>query len=83
MLASDPRFAGVGPVDLDLIGQSAYYTVEPAADGWTVVVTLGWGDCPSGCIEKHMWTYKVTTTGAVALLSETGPEVPPEAIPPG
>jgi hypothetical protein len=83
VLATDPRFAGVGPFDPDMIGQSAWYTVDPASDGWTVSVTMGWGDCPAGCIEKHVWTYSVTTSGSVTLLAETGPAVPPEAIPAG
>jgi hypothetical protein len=41
VLATDPRFAGVGPFDPDMIGQSAWYTVDPASeadrrrdDGW-------------------------------------------------
>ena len=71
VLASDPRFANVGPFDPDLIGQSAWYTVDPASDGWTVVVQIGWGDCPSGCIDKHTWTYAVSTSGEVTLMTET------------
>lgn len=76
VLATNERFEGIGPLNPDVIGQSAWYTVDPASDGWTVVVTVGWGDCPSGCIEKHTWTYVVTTTGQVTLMTETGPEVP-------
>jgi hypothetical protein len=76
VLASDPRFANIGPLDPDMIGQSAWYTVDPVSDGWTVTVTIGWGDCPSGCIEKHVWTYSVTRSGEVTLMSEGGPPVP-------
>jgi hypothetical protein len=76
VLASDERFAGIGPLNPDVIGQSAWYTVDPVSDGWTVVVTIGWGDCPAGCIEKHTWTYAVTTGGQVTLMAESGSEVP-------
>jgi hypothetical protein len=77
VLAQDPRFAGITPKDPDLIGQAAWYTVDPATDGWTVVVRIGWGDCPSGCIDEHLWTYAVGADGTVRLVSEAGPEVPP------
>jgi hypothetical protein len=83
VLASDPRFAGIGPFDPDLIGQSAWYTVERALGGWTVVVEIGWGDCPSGCIERHTWTYSVSKNGTMKLVSETGPSIPADVIPAG
>jgi len=83
VLASDRRFAGVGPFDPDLIGQSAWYTVELASGGWIVVVQIGWGDCPAGCIEKHTWTYLVSKDGTVKLVSETGPSIPSDVVPAG
>jgi hypothetical protein len=76
VLAQDPRFAGITPKDPDLIGQATWYTVDAATDGWTVVVRIGWGDCPSGCIDEHLWTYAVGADGTVRLVSEAGPEVP-------
>ncbi len=72
VLAQDPRFAGIGPADPDLIGQAAWYEVTPAAAGWRVVVTIGWGDCPAGCINRHTWVYEVDGTGAASLVEETG-----------
>ena len=41
-----------------------------------MVVRIGWGDCESGCIHEHRWTYEVGS-GAPRLLSETGDETPP------
>lgn len=38
--------------------------------------TLGWGDCPSGCIYNRSWSFSVdTTTCEVAYLGVSGPPV--------
>ena len=71
-LAQDPRFGGIGPLDPDLIGQSAWYEVSPGVVGWRVTVTMGWGDCPAGCINRHVWVYDVDPEGAVTLVEERG-----------
>ena len=83
VLAEDPRFAGFGPQDPDMIGQCCWYEVTEAGDGWTVLVHAGWGDCPSGCINKHEWTYSVSRTGEVELTGETGDPVPAGELPAG
>jgi hypothetical protein len=81
VLASDPRFAGIGPLDPELIGQSAWYevaptTCDPIADCvWMVKITVGWGDCPAGCINRHHWRYLVGTGGSVALIDESGDDL--------
>jgi len=72
VLAQDPRFAGIGPQDPDLIGASAWYEVSAAVVGWRVTVTIGWGDCPAGCINRHAWVYDVDGTGTVTLVEEMG-----------
>jgi hypothetical protein len=79
----EPRFAGIGPLDPDLVGQAAWYDAKPASGVGAFVVTIqvGWGDCPAGCIERHTWTYAVLPDGTVNLLSEGGDAVPPEAFP--
>lgn len=78
VLAQDPLFAQIGPKDPQLIGQSAWYEVTEVDGGWQVVVQIGWGDCPAGCIDKHTWTYAVSTDGRVGLIGEDGPPVPSE-----
>ena len=45
-------------------------------DGWQVVIRIGWGDCPSGCISEHQWTYAVSTAGDVSLVDESGAPLP-------
>src|SRR3990172_937330 len=73
VLAQDPRFAGLTPLDPNLIGQSGYYEVQPAADGgYAVRVWIGWGDCPAGRINHHEWQDRVSAAGAVTLLGEPG-----------
>ena len=83
VVATEPRFANIGPMDPELIGQSAWYEVTPASGvgAFIVSVTVGWGDCPAGCIDRHTWTYAVAPDGTVALQNESGAEPPPDAFP--
>ena len=71
-----PHLADVGEKDPDLIGGCCFWEATPTADGWQVVFEVGWGDCQSGCIERHQWTYGVTRDGGVTLISEGGPPAP-------
>jgi hypothetical protein len=82
VVAANPQFAGIGPLNNDLIGQCCWYQVTPAAGGFRVTIHLGWGDCPAGCIEKHEWVYSVAAAdGAVTLLGESGNPVPAGTLP--
>jgi hypothetical protein len=84
VVALEPRFAGITKRDPDMIGQASWYEVAPASGVGAYVVSLrvGWGDCPSGCIEEHTWVYAVAPDGTVTLQSDDGPsEVPPDAWP--
>jgi hypothetical protein len=72
VIASDPQFAGIGPLDPDLIGQSAWVEVSPGTVGWRVMVTKGWGDCQAGCISRHTWIFEVDGDGTVTLVEEQG-----------
>jgi len=83
VIASDPRFLGFGPLNPDAIGQCCWYESTRTTDGYQVLIHAGWGDCPSGCIEKHEWTFNVSSAGVVSLLSETGDPVPAAGIPVG
>lgn len=76
VVASDPRFAGIGPKDPNVIGACCFWEASAARDGYQVRVEIGWGDCPSGCINRHDWTFSVTTAGVITLVSEEGPPVP-------
>jgi hypothetical protein len=75
-LAEQDRFAGIGPRDENLIGQAAWYRVAASGDGWEVLIRIGWGDCPAGCINEHRWTYTVARSGSVKLVKEQGDLLP-------
>jgi hypothetical protein len=75
-LAQQDRFRGIGPFDAKLIGQSSWYKVAAAGDGWEVQIRIGWGDCPAGCISEHRWVYGVTHDGSVHLNREDGDALP-------
>jgi hypothetical protein len=79
--ADNPRFAGIEQQNPDMIGQGSFWEATPVESGaygggspagWKVTYTVGWGDCPAGCIYQHVWTYQVDADGTVTLLSETG-----------
>jgi hypothetical protein len=72
----NPSFEGIEPRDPDVIGGCCFWLATPSADGFEVTIEVGWGDCPSGCIDRHRWTYAVSRDGDVQLLSESGPPVP-------
>ena len=76
VLAADSRFSALKPKDTELIGQCCFYEVTPVGDGYEVMVEIGWGDCPAGCINRHRWFYTVAGSGEVTLDRENGPEVP-------
>lgn len=76
VIAQDPMFAAVEPRDPELIGQAAWSEVTETDDGWQVVIRIGWGDCPSGCISEHRWTYAVSPGGDVSLVDESGAPLP-------
>jgi hypothetical protein len=83
IVAQEPRFAGIQPRDPDLIGQARWYEAMPASGvgAFVVEVRMGWGDCPSGCIDEHRWRYAVQPDGAIQLLGESGDPVPPDGVP--
>jgi hypothetical protein len=77
VIAANPLFAGTTELRPDVIGASKWWTAKPlAGGGYRIELTIGWGDCPAGCIERHVWTYDVDATGGLTLVSETGKPVP-------
>jgi len=76
-----PQFAAIGPKDPELIGGCCWYEATAVEDGFRVLLEVGWGDCPSGCIDRHQWTFAVTRQGDVRLIAESGPSVPKGLLP--
>ncbi len=75
--ARSPFFDGIKPKSPGIIGQSAWWGATAGADGaWDVTVSVGWGDCPSGCIDHRGWRYTVAADGTVAFVGESGAPLP-------
>ncbi len=83
VIATDPRFAGTIKLNPDLIGASQWWEAAPLDDGFKITLTIGWGDCPAGCINRHTWVYQVTADGGVTLLEESGDPMPAGILPNG
>ena len=83
VFASDPRWSQILPTRPDMIGQSSWFEAFEAlsGEGYAVNITVGRGDCQAGCIERHTWSYHVSTDGTIELVGEAGDpiEVPPGA----
>jgi len=75
-LSQQERFAGIAARDDSVIGQAAWYQVAASGGGWDVLIRIGWGDCPAGCINEHRWTYHVSGHGTIALIHDTGDPLP-------
>lgn len=75
--ARSPWFDGVGPKNASIVGQAAWWQAKPAADGeWVLTVSVGWGDCPSGCINHHEWSWLVAPDGSLTFQGQNGPALP-------
>ena len=72
----NPGLAGIEKRDPEMIGGCCFWEATPTAEGFTVMFEVGWGDCPSGCINRHRWTYAVSRDGSTRLLDESGEPVP-------
>ncbi len=80
VFASNPTFSSIVPSLSSAAGQTTSYTATESGPGFAVTISMGSGDCLSGCINQHTWNYAVSHDGRVSLTSETGDpvEVPVE-----
>ena len=77
VIATNVLFAGAKAEDPNTIGASKWWTATPLAEGgYEIEITVGWGDCMAGCIERHVWTYEVSPDGTVELIAEDGDPLP-------
>ncbi|HEX4896788.1 MAG TPA: hypothetical protein VFV53_00355 [Candidatus Limnocylindrales bacterium] len=73
VIATDPLFDGAIELTPDVIGASRWWEATAlTGGGYHVTITVGWGDCPSGCINSHVWDFEVSPDGEVTLLGESG-----------
>jgi hypothetical protein len=52
-----------------------------SGDAWRLDYSVGYGDCPAGCINRRTWSFSVSAAGAVRYLGASGS--PPPAPPGG
>lgn len=80
MPALATRFGGIAGIRYAepnaLVGGDRDITASAANGGWSIEYSLGWGDCPAGCISRHYWTFAVTGAGAVNFLGSRGNPAP-------
>lgn len=41
-----------------------------------LIYSYGWGDCPSGCINRHYWELGIYGSGAIEFMGESGKDLP-------
>lgn len=82
VIATDPRFEGAIALTPDIIGASKWWgATAVAGGGYRVTITIGWGDCPAGCINEHVWDFEVSADGQVTLIGESGDPISSGGIP--
>lgn len=71
---SIPGVDGAGPNSV--FGDGNDIAVEAGDDFWRLSFSVGWGDCPAGCISRHFWHFRVDTEGAVTFEGTSGDPLP-------
>lgn len=59
------------------IGDGDDIAVSAQAGGWRLDYSVGYGDCPAGCIARHYWTFVVQPDGRVTYVGSRGDPTPP------
>lgn len=57
-------------------GDGSDITASRAAAHWMLEYSLGFGDCPAGCISRHFWSFRVHPNGLVEFAGSGGPPPP-------
>jgi len=67
---------GASPVSVNGVASNIELMADD--DAWEFSFWLGWGDCESGCINRHVWRAAVPVDEAVdaQLLEDSGPALP-------
>lgn len=45
--------------------------------GWRLDFSVGYGDCPAGCIHRRVWRFRVGAAGNATFLGSSGDPAPP------
>jgi hypothetical protein len=73
------KIAGItnGVVDNSAIGEGNNITVRITGKYWVFDFSVGYEDCPAGCIFRRYWTFRVHYNGRVEYLGSYGDPPPP------
>lgn len=61
-----------------LIGGGNHLSVERSSRRWRFRFTVGWGDCPSGCVNGHEWLFEVDDANGARFVGSAGDPLPPD-----
>ena len=56
VIATNPIFAGALPETRHDRRSKRWSATPLTTRGYEITMTVGWGDCMAGCIERHVWT---------------------------
>ncbi len=68
VISADPNGAG---------GDGNDIRAELAKDGWFLDYSAAYGDCPAGCIHRHIWRFHADVRGTVRFIGSRGDPAPP------
>lgn len=51
-----------------LLGDGNQITIDRTGDGFRLRYSIGWGDCPAGCIHHRWWLFEVDEMGRARFL---------------
>ncbi len=63
-----------------LVGDGADITDSIYSDHVELTYSIGWGDCPAGCIHRRYWTFKVYDDCSVEFAGSYGDALPSTTI---
>jgi hypothetical protein len=79
-LALSDRFEGIGGVKYadpgGFIGDGNDIEATLSGNFVELGYSVGFGDCPAGCGNRHYWTFRVFESGRVAFRGESGDPLP-------
>ena len=59
------------------VGSGGGVRIEVGDSVWTIDMSKGWGDCPVGCTNWHVWRFRYhRPTGVIEAVIDSGPPVP-------
>lgn len=66
---------------LSPVAVSKQISFEDRGSTWYITYRLRWGDCPSGCLNEHRWTFEVEKAGYRAgVVTSEGDTVTAEVV---